>query len=553
MRRIGLIATLAAVILLGFPACGDESVQPASTYVEPETRNKAPLADLIPTKKVLGETNSPPAYIRIDDASEEVIGFGSSFVLSGKVTTVEKQPIMGVSVSFYDSSQFESSSFGRWPPPIDESHGPGYLDYPFDPSHEVQSDSSGSYRLELLEPRRGVFVFSHPEFIHHEASVINAGEPGSQTTHVALERPEWSVEGRVLSERGNPIEGAYIGIFFGRPALSPSGPRGRYLKTDHHGGYSIEDLPGGLNSSVAFSVGLQGYLPEYGQFIQTDSATVERDFILKEARTLSIRIEDTHGQIIPKASVSLRSAGHPFFSSADSEGIATLTISPADNEIECRISMNGFLTKSQSFDTKADVIPTVRLERAPVFGGVVISSSGEPVTAAWLFFDGPKGRGEGQNGSCRSDDAGRFSHPISSPPVTSLTVRKTGYLRRTMDVSANDDFVEVELQPSESGIFGYVIGPDGSPVEHFSVGLRESERVRSPSRRGFYTGKGFYSHDGSFQLNDLPSGTFDLMARSQIPGQLDWKGTVNSISLRKGFLYGAVEVQLMKPGADQDP
>jgi hypothetical protein len=130
-------------------------------------------------------------------------------------------------------------------------------------------------------------------------------EPGSPAPRVEVTLSRGAVlSGRVVSERGEPVEGAGISLSDGEPGLGLTAPE---TVSDAEGTYRLEGAPSGPHQVQVLH---PDYLPERRQLELGESETV-RDFTLKAGAALSGQVVDDQGDPVSGATVTVAAETDP--------------------------------------------------------------------------------------------------------------------------------------------------------------------------------------------------------------------------------------------------
>jgi hypothetical protein len=176
----------------------------------------------------------------------------------------------------------------------------------------TQHAAHGDRRRPLatsMSDRLGAFTFAAVPAGSHQLAVQAAGYLAwSQPLTVDSESPPKPVEvqlehgaalsGRILSERGQPIEGAKVSLKDEGPMLGLSPPG---TISDAEGVYWLEGLPVGPQQVQVLH---QDYLPEQQQ-LQLDETGTTRDFKLRSGAGLAGQVVDDRNEPVAGAMVSL--------------------------------------------------------------------------------------------------------------------------------------------------------------------------------------------------------------------------------------------------------
>jgi hypothetical protein len=254
---------------------------------------------------------------------------------------------------------------------------------------------------------------------------------------------------------------------------------------------------------------------------------------LRAAKKLTFRIKNTMGATIPDA--SLLSANGFVRAKADNNGKMEVLFPAEANAMDCTVYARGYIAHSFSLDP-TDSVQELVLEKAAEFSGSVVSETGAPIEGAVVTVIGSGGR-TGAAAKVKTNTAGWFSIFPASPPVVSIKVAKDGYMERQIGIDPKPtiDKVSIVLEKTRSGFFGRVFLSNGEPAHQFVMAIANSNNK----------GQLFVRHvedaDGSFQISDIPLGTYHVTIKVAKPFEV---GEIKDLELREGSYFGPIEVKL---------
>ena len=158
----------------------------------------------------------------------------------------------------------------------------------------------------------------------------------------------------------------------------------------------------------------------------------------------------------------------------------------------------------------------VVLEPGSRVRGRVLSTKGEPIPHAWVYFsEGNYGTGSGIGGKLVADSEGRFSSN-SLPPNCPFTIQGQGFTERTnvkLPLNSPDE-VTITLEPLGAFSGLVVDAKSGTAVKTFNVKLAFATQVPAGAQASqgmnadwVDTGKTFTDTAGRFEWPDLPIDT----------------------------------------------
>ena len=143
---------------------------------------------------------------------------------------------------------------------------------------------------------------------------------------------------------------------------------------------------------------------------------------------------------------------------------------------------------------------------------------------------------------------GRFSLPLSYPPVREIRISSPGYLDQRLAFDSNKPVpaeTVVRVKSVEAGLYGRVIDYRGIPVKRFIVHLRDT--AAKPGSREYQ--RSFSSENGRYMMTDVAPGVYTFIIQS-VPNSTAEDVQllrVEKMEIRKGFFFGEVLSQFPKP------
>lgn len=234
----------------------------------------------------------------------------------------------------------------------------------------------------------------------------------------------------------------------------------------------------------------------------------------------------------------------------------------------------GFATTWSSYLAPTNKFPSERFVLSPpgALGGLVVDENDKPVADAEVFvslameevrstrgyrrFNSLTGEPARRCFSARTDANGRFrieGFPINA--VAQLTAKVPGKVvqepslaRPTFDSGmyrAGDENVKLVLEPAGVIEGRAVVGETGQPVAGAVLWLVEDAPVllSTPPLRSARSG-----HDGAFQITDVPSGSYRILARFGTGPVGDWVADSVRVKIEPGQTNRDVKVVAIRGG-----
>ncbi len=469
----------------------------------------------------------PPSYVPMNETLLSGLESSAQYVVSGRVTTELMEALPGAEVSLYETAP-------RYSPPSFEQPAP---------LATQTCDQDGRYEIRLKVPVN-LWASVRKDGYAAVNAFVPVRDPRTTVRNYVLREAQATVTGFVLDRQNMPVAGALV-VANPQPftfvADSPvPAPIGQL--TDSTGKYTIERLPDGDVSLVASA---RGYAPEEGSSPLRAGQFQQLDFHLPPGQPVAFTIKSIRGEVIPFAMA--QAIGYVKITGGDKRGVIEFSVPPEVSPFECTVAADGYQANTIQLNPK-DPPSVVVLEDRPVFKGRVINESGQAVAGAWVSIWGTGGVQGKFDGACPTDKAGRFTLPLSYPPVREVKITRAGYFDQRLTFEAGKQIPPesiVRLKSVEAGIYGRVIDYRGLPVKRFVVHMRSA----AGGSGGPEYQKSFSSDRGAFSVTDVAPGTYALVVQSVQSATTDdvQLMQMDKVELRKGFLLGEVIVQFAKP------
>jgi protocatechuate 3,4-dioxygenase beta subunit/5-hydroxyisourate hydrolase-like protein (transthyretin family) len=443
----------------------------------------------------------------------------------------------------------------------------------------ARSDRNGRYRIVRLPPGRYRLEVDDERFVSWSRPVaITAGR--TETQDVPLVRGA-TLAGRVVGEEGAPIEGALVQV--GPAAANPLEAFRRRIearggaRSGADGSFRLPRLRPGEDLRV--EVSHDAYLDRTISGIELASGATRPGLIVVLRRGLAVKgvVKDEEGRPLAGVEVELDRALRV---RGGRRGIGMAMIGPgahvrretgADGEFEFRGLEAGDFTLTARHpgfaratvdplrvveDGSAEPVELV-LHPGATISGVVHDRSGEGA-AGWLVAarqagDGAPGFGPaGLRSEQPTGPDGAFLVEGAVPGgVYDLqAVGGVGLGPRVPDVTA--PAADVEIRVGGSGqIRGQVVDAEsGRPVPDFVVSYRPEARrgmrffFRTGNDRGPYAPHPFHAEDGSFVLDGVPAGRWQV----RVSAEGYQGGAAAGVVVEEGGRAEGVEVRLSRGG-----
>lgn len=374
------------------------------------------------------------------------------------------------------------------------------------------TDARGRFRIGGLPRRTFSIEAARRGYQSASAGPVEAATPEARVSLV-LSRGA-AVVGRVVDEKGSPMAGAEVGVA-GRWEEEPRG------LTDVGGRFRLDALEPSRN--LILEARKRGFVRALSRRLFPAAGAALRDvsLVLRSGLTARGRIVTTLGEGIPGARVHVSprvpGAGSGFereLWQQRPDAIAGLggafSLSGLEEEdYAVRVEADGYGRKTVASlavvrETPNEWTPIV-LGPATAISGTVTARDGRAIPAAIVtLLAGELSLLD------RTGEDGRFHmEGLSEGLEVAIYVRAEGYAEANRRVAAPAENLTIRL--AKGGILrGWVEDARSrEPVSHFFVTLVAGAGL------GFYTPRSFESDDGSFELDDIPAGTWRLQATAE--------------------------------------
>jgi hypothetical protein len=432
-------------------------------------------------------------------------------VLAGTVTSRNGRPLSGATV-FIPS---------RW---WDRKLGLLSQVYNFDPSPFVQEicDVDGHYRIVMDAPFMGILVVEKSGFAqqYDEVDLLSAGE---HIRNFVLTTANACVEGSVSDQNGRRLSGANLYAVSATGDSSISSPL--VTKSDSMGRYRIDSVP---NATVMVAAIAERHLPESRLITFGDEGCARCDFSLKNAVDVRLKIIGPQGEAISYANACGRIL-------SNEKGEVILPLPVGSLPFDCPVSAPGYREKHVTLYPEGGVATIILDRGGPFIKGHVLTESGVAVENAKVSVEA--------SGTVYTDKDGGYEIPLRHGGHTIIVAYKAGYVesRQSLNIEGAGltDNIIVMLT-AKGGIYGRVVGFDGSPVQRFRI-----ELIRAGNLSYIYD-REFENPNGMFYVNDVPAGEYScrIVPNGQAPTNRYISFLIPKIQIKDNHIYGEMDIAL---------
>ena len=463
----------------------------------------------------------------------------------GKVVDTDERPVPTASITMIPAMQRPG----------------GGISLSFDAYLTATTDAEGAFEFPAVAAGSYQLTVDHVEFAGRAPTSIDipTGERDIDIGSITL-TPGMQIEGLVVGPDRRPVAGARVSAFQDYSTRSPTDAGARAAITDHDGRFRI----GGLQDRpVDVTVKADGYASSHLKSV-SPSTTDLLDIELNRGATLTGRVVDTRGEVVPGASVQLIDPEPRAL--AEFNALQQMVQTDADGRFRFellrpgtwRASVFGGRTAARAeggpIHLRTGEVREIELVLASFDAqvvGVVTNHLGNPVELAEVTViagSGASGRSSWQTSA--AGPGGRFqSLPVPTGDATIVashpeyrdTVREI-----TIDPGSNE--VSLTLEPGLE-ISGSVRSTDGRPsplaavTAEFDMSLEEMQqqltRGRSAGGRRGTPGwpiETLTDRNGDYRLIGLDTGDYKLQAWADGYGSGD--GIAQRVRLEGGSAAG---------------
>ena len=385
----------------------------------------------------------------------------------------------------------------------------------------IQSGSDGRFRIaDLPRGTRVVLKARHPDLAPAEMAGVEA--PTAEPVRLRLTRPR-SLEGRVGDRHGEPVDGARL--HFSETAGTPIGggwaQQPAQATSDAEGRFVLSGLKPGTAYVTATASGYRTRsaqpveIPEEGQ-------APPLEITLEPGTFLEGTVRDSRGEPVPDARVHVQGM--------EAIGIGSEMIVPADDQGRFEVAdlepgpfrVQASSRRGPSARAELEVRPgrnrlDLTLSEGTEVSGRIVDGQGAPVPGASLSLRSVPKEGEmpmaalGEIQAVSTGD-GSFAFQGISDGEYRLTGTRQGYapatLPRVQVDGAPVSGLELRLGPG-AVIRGRLLGLDPADVSRVRV------MAHSPDQEIHLFGA--VDPSGTYRIQDVPPGAWDLMAHFNFP------------------------------------
>ena len=450
------------------------------------------------------------------------------FVLSGRVTSQAGDPLPGAIVSVHAPRK-----------------APAY-EWPTTETFQT-CNSDGRYMLRVSSAIPNASVSVRKEGYATVEGRWNMTAERNFVRNYVLKKAPACLEGTVLDPEGKPVESARVAagiIMSDSMGIDYFVDATAYQVTEAAGRFAFGGLPA---ARVSVSASAQHFLKSEKNVTLLGAGPCQRvDFRMQPANTIVFAVKNRRGEAIAEPKYSMGTMG----GGGDETGKIELALSLESKPFEFVVSARGYKVKVTTLDPRDPPSEIVLEDTDSVLKGRVISEGGIPVQGARVVVIGTAapltaapalavpGAAEGM---VESDEDGRFSMPLSYPPILRITATKRGYAEynHVFDGKPLPMEMEIRLLSASSGIFGRVLDEAGKSIRRFSVIAWDAF---APGRYAFR--REFDDDNGQFLVTDIPAGIYRVKFQAA-EGYWLRSTVLDNLEIRPGYFYGEIQVRLV--------
>ena len=288
------------------------------------------------------------------------------------------------------------------------------------------------------------------------------------------------------------------------------------------GRYRIHGLPKG--NGIVFA-GAENYLHEMQAITFGDGRCARADFVLKDAVDVRLEIKNREGEAISYADVCRKGM-------SNEKGEVRLPLPIGTLPFDCAVSAPGYREKHITVDPENGVSKIIFDRGGPAIAGRVVTESGLAVENAKVSVE--------QSETVYTDKGGRYRIPLMRGGETIITAYKAGYVENRQSHNIEGEGLTdnvIVMSSATGGIYGRVVGSDGSPVSRLRIELITNGNIYD---------REFENPDGMFCINDVPAGSYFFRVVPAVDDVADrmFSFMIPSIEIKKDFTYGEMYIEL---------
>jgi protocatechuate 3,4-dioxygenase beta subunit len=407
------------------------------------------------------------------------------------------------------------------------------------------TNAGGEFDARPITPGRVRALVRHPDYVETVSDVVAVASGGEATVRVVLLRGG-SVEGRVVDDRGFPIEGAQVSL------IAERGTFDRRILSERDGRFAFSAAPAKVTLAVA-----RPEEPSRNVLSQTlevpENGRAELELVLPAPRgSVQVTVVDTGDRPIELAEVRVSSL-------APEVPLRKTLFSGEDGRVEIADAAGlplRLLIDAPRFSSVERLVDAAPGElRVTLDAGVIVSGR---ITAVRGRQGVPNAivtlRGAVQRRSTSSDADGMFrfdsvnpgeielrvSHPDYADAMVSQKVEATGRSDRPFELAP------IDLEEPGS-VEGQVVDADGNPVDGARVGVGFVPTYLPEGALPF--GMALSDARGEFVLRGVRPGSQQLSAYAPEVG----RGGLDAIEVLSGRSTTGVLIRLTEVSSDGEP
>jgi len=254
------------------------------------------------------------------------------------------------------------------------------------------ADASGAITFERVPPGKFLVGLNQPNtgFVQDEATALRITVPrGGAISGLRIVVPanegQFSIAGRVVDARGNPVARASVSV---ASLGSINSPRGQNVTANANGVFVVTDLLAGAHDIWAGASGFAGADRQRVAAGATDVVITLKDYARIEGRV----VNEQTGQPIPLFTLNRDSDSKDV---RDPEGRFVLEEVP-EHAAVLHVNAEGYAPASLPLppivpgQTIRDII--VRMAPGAELSGIVRDRAGQPIAGAWIGIQSPENR-----------------------------------------------------------------------------------------------------------------------------------------------------------------
>ncbi|MEI2325688.1 carboxypeptidase regulatory-like domain-containing protein [Priestia megaterium] len=370
---------------------------------------------------------------------------------------------------------------------------------------EVQTDTTGAYRVEGLSPGEYLLIAVSPNFQRESVGFIIASGDINEV-NVALQPNPGSISGRVTNKQtALPLDGATVQVFPAQSLIPIAN-----AVTDQNGTYQIPGLAPGEYIVVANA---RDYArATVGAIVAADQTTMADLQLSLNPATISGTVTDSQGNPIENATVRVIDQNETVLGTAltDQNGNYVISNLPPGSQTII-VTAPTFSSQVSGVTLGAGALENVSLGLTEnpgiITGQITNGQTGDPIVGSIVLLRTSGGIGL-IVGFDITDENGTYFITGIAPGMYTVLATANGFGISSVGAIVQSDITtnaDIALVPNAGAITGLITNLQGSPI------LGTDTQIEVFDQGGTLLKTLLAQSDGTFAVLDLPPGSYNLL------------------------------------------